>query len=265
MIEMMDMVISDIAGDPRHERVGFQKAGRFEGRAFKSPAFIDFENDPGEIVLRVKEIRTQSAGNTKREQLDQHHRQPAKMNGQPDGGADMEQEGWNGINMLSWRFEEWQNHHSKNKHGEVPEQDGERMAHEQVKETIPGGSPLILFTGHDGKRTDVGAAQLAIVRMMVVMRTAPNRTGANKTNAVQAHDNRRHTRPGQNRMMLLVVIDHKQPDDEQPAQDTANDTPDQGQHRKSSRNSQRQIECGGKNTPPAFPRGIAGIRFGSGI
>jgi len=56
MIDMMDVMIPDVAHEPRHQRICFQIAGRFQRRAFKGPPFILFENDTGEIVLRVKEV-----------------------------------------------------------------------------------------------------------------------------------------------------------------------------------------------------------------
>jgi hypothetical protein len=77
MINMMDVMIANVGGEPRHQRIGFQIAGRFECCAFKSPAFIVFENDAGEIVLRVKEIRSKRTGNAKREEQCQRQSQPS--------------------------------------------------------------------------------------------------------------------------------------------------------------------------------------------
>lgn len=63
MVNMMNVVIANIGREPRHYRVGFQIARRFERRAFKGPASIVLENNAGKIVLRVKEVRAQGAGN----------------------------------------------------------------------------------------------------------------------------------------------------------------------------------------------------------
>ena len=81
----------------------------------------------------------------------------------------MQQNGWNRIKILSRGIKEGKNHHSEKKHGNVTEQDGEWMAHEQIENTPTGGSLPVLFAGHDGKRADVGTAQLAVVAVMVIM------------------------------------------------------------------------------------------------
>jgi len=165
----------------------------------------------------------------------------------------MQQDSGNRIKILSRRFEEGENYHSEKKHGEVAEEDRKRMAHQQIKKTLTGGSLPELFTGHDGKRTDVGAAQFAIMAVMIIMRTAPNGAGADKTNAEQTHENFGRTGPGQNRAVLLVMINHKQPEHQQPGQDAAGHAPDQGQPGKSSCGGRAQEKRRGKNAPPASP------------
>ena len=56
VIEMMNVVVANIAREPRHRRVRFQKAGGFERRPLIGPALFVLENDPGKIVLRIKKI-----------------------------------------------------------------------------------------------------------------------------------------------------------------------------------------------------------------
>jgi hypothetical protein len=88
---------------------------------------------------------------------------------------------------------------------------------------------------------------------MIIMRTTPNGVGTNKTNAEKTHENRGQARPGQNGAMLLVMINHEQPEHQQPRQDAAGYAPDQGQQRESSCDGQAQQKGRGQNAPPAFP------------
>ncbi len=83
---------------------------------------------------------------------------PAKINEQPDGNGSMQQDRRNRIKILSRRFEEGEDYHAEKEYGEVSEQDGKRMAHEQVEKTSAGGRLPVLFAGHDGERADVSAA-----------------------------------------------------------------------------------------------------------
>lgn len=97
------------------------------------------------------------------------------------------------------------------------------------------------------------------------MRTAPDRVGAKKTNAEQAHENRRHARPREDGAVLLVVINHKQADHQQPGQPTANNAQWHRQNGKSSGNGYCKQESRGQNVPPAFPGIIPCISFSPGV
>src|SRR5215469_15137480 len=105
------------------------------------------------------------------------------MNGQPYRNPPMQQKCRNRIDILSRRFEERKDHHPKNEYGDITEQYGERMAHGQIKQPFTGGSLPVLFARHDWKRTDVSAAQFAVVGVMIIVRAAPYRAWTNQKNA----------------------------------------------------------------------------------
>lgn len=119
VVQMMNVVITDVGREPCHDRICFQIAGRFKGGAFIGPALFIFEDDAGEIVLGIKEIGAKRAGNKEWKKPRQRQRQPSIMNGQPRDGGCMDQERGDGIHILPRRFKKRQNHHSENKHRDV--------------------------------------------------------------------------------------------------------------------------------------------------
>ena len=114
--------------------------------------------------------------------------------------------------MLAWGIEEWIDDHAKQKNKNVAKQDHQRMAHEEVFKALARLGVLKLLFRHDWKGTNVGTAQLGIVRVVMVMRAAPDAAGTQGINAIEAHEYFRRTRSGQDGSMLLVMINHKQPD-----------------------------------------------------
>ena len=62
----------------------------------------------------------------------------------------MQQQRQQAIIVFARGIEERVDDHPEMKHEKVTEQDGQRMAHEQVLEADAGGGFLILFLGHDG-------------------------------------------------------------------------------------------------------------------
>ena len=95
------------------------------------------------------------------------------------------------------------------------------MAHEQVFETSAFRDPSKLSLGHDWERTDVRAAQFGIVIMMMIMRTAPDAAGTQGENPKESHNQFGQTGAGKDGVVLLIVIDHKEPEDQQPAENAA--------------------------------------------
>ena len=97
------------------------------------------------------------------------------------------------------------------------------MAHEEVFYPPGLGTLQEMFLGHDGERTDMRTLQLGIVIVMMVMRAAPDAAGAQDQDAEDMHQTFRQPGLGQNRVMLLVVIDDKKTEDQQPSHYAAHD------------------------------------------
>jgi len=51
--------------------------------------------------------------------------------------------------------------------------------------------------------------------MMVIVRFAPHTGRAERKNPEDAHQKVRHSRPGQDRLMLLIVINHEEPQNQE--------------------------------------------------
>src|ERR1044071_10427918 len=58
----MDVMVADVGGEPGHERTHRHKTGRFQGGFFISPAGIVPERDARKVMLSVKEITANGAG-----------------------------------------------------------------------------------------------------------------------------------------------------------------------------------------------------------
>ena len=69
----------------------------------------------------------------------------------------------------------------------------------------------------------MGAAQLGIVIVMVIVRAPPNAAGAEREDAKDPHQTLRETGVGQDRMVLLIMINHKKPQNQQSGEKTADD------------------------------------------
>src|SRR5437762_2354681 len=66
----------------------------------------------------------------------------------------------------------------------------------------------------------------------------------------------------QDRLMLLIVVNHEKPQIKQPCENTAYDPPCQMEVPKCPRHRARQQGRCGKNIPPTPRGGIHGVRFG---
>jgi hypothetical protein len=66
----------------------------------------------------------------------------------------------------------------------------------------------------------MGAAELGVVIVMVVVGASPNAAGAEGEDAKDFIKRLGQTGVGQDRMMLLIVINHKKPENQQPAEQT---------------------------------------------
>ena len=71
------------------------------------------------------------------------------------------------------------------------------------------------------------AAQLGIVIVMVVVGASPNTAGAEREDAKDSHQTLRETGARQDRMVLLIMINHKKTQNQQSGEKTADDPDDE--------------------------------------
>ena len=108
----------------------------------------------------------------------------------------------------------------------------------------------------------MGTAELGVVIMMVVVRASPNAAGAEGQDAKDPHQDLGQSGMGQYRLMLLIVVNHKKPEYEQPGENTAHNLADKIEVPESARKANRQQKRSRENAPPTPRRRIRRIRFG---
>ncbi len=139
VVQVMDVMIADVGREPSHDRAGFQIAGRFQRGFLVSPAGAVVKGNAGEIVLRVKQIRPDGAARQSAERCS-----VSNSAGQPKNQVSntaklkVHHRGDQAILMFARLVEKRINAHAPEKHEHIAEQDGQRMAHEQI------GNPLAL-------------------------------------------------------------------------------------------------------------------------
>ena len=87
--------------------------------------------------------------------------------------------------------------------------------------------------------------ELGVVGMVMVVGTPPNAAGAEGQDSKDSHEALGQPGAGQNRLMLLIVIDHKQPEQQETGQHTANHLAGQMEVPNSPRNGGHQQEGSG--------------------
>src|SRR5258706_4946681 len=73
-IQVMDVMIADICGEPSPERAGFYITRGFHRGFLVSPARIVAKTNTGKVVLGVKQISSNGAGDEVRNELRQQQR-----------------------------------------------------------------------------------------------------------------------------------------------------------------------------------------------
>ena len=66
-------------------------------------------------------------------------------------------------------------------------------------------------------------AELGVVIVMVVVRTPPNTAGAESEDSKDCHQSFGETGVGQDCLMLLIMINHEEPENKQSGEETADD------------------------------------------
>lgn len=110
---------------------------------------------------------------------------------------------------------------------------------------------------HHRKRADVGPPELRVVFVVMVMRAGPDTRRAQAQSPHRPHEHPRQPRVRQNRMVLLVVVDHKKPQEQQSGKNAANDPPRHARVRQgneTARERQAKKNQGGQHHPPT-PQG----------
>lgn len=144
------------------------------------------------------------------------------------------------------------NAHAEDKHEDVTEQNRKRMTNEQINKALGRWRPEVLVFRHDRKGADVRTAQLGIVIMVMVMGTAPDAAGTHRVNTKHAHQHFRHARTRKDRVMLLIMVNDKKAQNEEPAQDTAREFGRRMDIPKGASERQGEEDSSGKDVPPAF-------------
>ena len=86
--------------------------------------------------------------------------------------------------------------------------------------------------------------------MMVIMGAFPNARRAECKYSKDSHDDTRQTRFGQYRLMLLVVVNHEKPENQQPSENTANNLAREPEIAEGPRDGSHQQKSSGKDIPP---------------
>jgi len=100
----------------------------------------------------------------------------------------------------------------------------------------------------------MGTAELGIVIVMVVVRAPPNAAGAEGEDSKDSHQSLGEAGVGQDRLVLLIMINHKEPENKQSGEKAADDFAGNVGTPQSPRKGQRQEQRSRKNVGPT-PRG----------
>src|SRR5439155_5177345 len=109
---MMDMMITDIGGEPAHDGAGFHEAGRFEGCFVVGPTAAFIKGDAGEIVLRVEKVGAEGAGDEMRDDQGEQQAEPTGQGEKYRRQGEVQTEGEETIQVFTWIPEGWSDAHS---------------------------------------------------------------------------------------------------------------------------------------------------------
>src|ERR1017187_6901865 len=88
----MDVMIADIGSEPGPERAGFNITGGFHRGFLVSPARVVVKRNAWKVVLGIKQVSTNGAGDEVRNDLRQQQRRPAKEISQHHRDPDVQHE-----------------------------------------------------------------------------------------------------------------------------------------------------------------------------
>ena len=105
-------------------------------------------------------------------------------------------------------------------------------------------------------------AELGVVIVVVVVRASPNTARAEGEDAKDPHQSFCQTGMGQYRLVLLIVINHKKPENQQAGEQTADDPYGRMEVPESAREGCRQEKPSREDIPPTPPGEIHRVGFG---
>ena len=108
----------------------------------------------------------------------------------------------------------------------------------------------------------MGTAELGVVIVMMVVGASPDAAGAEREDAEDSHQTLGQAGVGQDRLVLLIMINHKKPQNQQSGEKTANDPDGQREVQERARKGCRQKKRRGENTPPTPDGGIHRVGLG---
>ena len=138
-IEVVNVVIADVRGKPRHHRPGLEKTGGFQRGRLITPAGVITEGDPGKVVLGVEQIASNGASHEMRNDQREEQGRPAQQQNDRCRNEEMQDKSDQAIVMFAGIIDERIKTHSMEKDKDVPEQDGHGMPHEQIFKACRAG------------------------------------------------------------------------------------------------------------------------------
>ena len=159
MVQMMNVMIADVGGEPCHQRACAHITGGIQCGLLESPSGVVVEGNPREIMLGVKQIGPNRGGDEVRNDLYENQRHPATEPEQRARDGKVDDQGHEAIQMPLGIIVERIETHSEQKHEHITEQDGERMPDEKIATAFPRRRFDKLLLGHDGIRANLRSAQ----------------------------------------------------------------------------------------------------------
>ena len=111
IVQMMDVVISDITSKPRPKRTGLEVAGRIQSRFLVCPPRLVAERNTREIMLCVKQICPDGTGDKMRNDLRQYQSRPTEEPHERYRDRDMHNKSDAAIVMFPGTRDEWDDAH----------------------------------------------------------------------------------------------------------------------------------------------------------
>lgn len=217
-VEVMHVVVANVAGEPTHDAAGSEVAGGVEGRVHIAPLVVRREADTGKVVLGEEEIGAKGHGDHAGQQPGQEEVIPIAGDQHRHGSVANDRE--RPVVMPPRIFEERNQAHLAKEDGEIAQDQRERVTRKAVAQPNAERGAGIFIHRHQRKRADVRIEVARIVLVVMVVRSFPNarRGEADEPNGFQHHI--RQERVAEDRPVLMVVKNREEAHQRQAAQQT---------------------------------------------